>query len=194
MTVMTIRASAWTLCRPCGRIPFAFSPRPGGWRNTPACAGIQVADIQGALSEVPSPGCILRRTHAAGRGSPCFPPFSFFHPGYPCPPFVKPPLAPANIWVLRGSCRTKSFRPAGDDELQSVARLDRVDGHPVGAGPWRRYPAKLRTRASPVNAAGNAAGRCCSSITPDGSGVHANVETRDRVCRGRDGFRHSGYS
>ena len=56
--------------------------------------------------------------------------------------------------------------------MQSVARLDRVEGHPVGAGPWRRYTSKLRPRASPLNTAG----RCCASVAPDGSGVYANVE------------------
>ena len=169
---MITRASAWTLCRPNGQIPYPFSRGQAADVTRRPVPGFRLRTFRGTPSEVPSPGCILRRTDAAGRGSPCFPPFSFFHPGYLCPPFVKPPLAPANIWVLRGSCRTKSFRPAGDDELQSVARLDRVEGHAVGAGPWRRYPAKLRTRASPVNAAG----RCCASIAPDGSGSLANVE------------------
>ena len=91
--------------------------------------------------------------------------------------------------MLRGFVQIEVVRPAGDDELLSVALLDRVEGHAVGAGPWRRYPAKLRTRASPINTAG----RCCASITPGGHGVYANVELA-KPGTGDGGLRHSGYS
>ena len=66
---------------------------------------------------------------------------------------------------------------------------------------WREGPSQFpetvamitRKRASPVNTAG----RCCASITPDGSGVYANVElakpeTGSAVAG--DGFRYGGCS